>query len=318
MKKFKYVMRFVEKSPIGVFVFDDNGKVLWKKFFNKNAEAVKQFLGPLPTEAVEAAGQNYAESSKYTNKKFRELSKDNFVNNEELNSFLTEFAIELSRMQMKGIIGKDKLLLHAINAHDEIEKQINIMNQRLAEWYSLHYPERKTSADEIERFGRRENFPSYKESLGIEIDEIDEQTFKDFSKTITVLKNQQSKLKRYVKDVSKEIMPNTSSVIDPLLAARMLSMAGSLEKFARMTASTIQLIGAEKALFRHLRKEGKSPKYGIVFLDPRIQQTAPEKRGKVARILASKVSQAIRIDFYSKRDDTERLKKELEEELLKV
>ncbi len=310
-------MRFIEKSPIGVFVFDENGNIVWKKFFSKNSEATKQFLGPLSSEAIEAAGSNYAESSKYINKKFREIAKENFVNEEELNNFLSEFSIELSKNQMKGIVGKDKLLLHAINAHDEIEKQLNIMNQRLSEWYSLHYPERKPSADEIERFGRRENFPSYKESSGIEIDEIDEQTFREFAKTISALKNEQSKLKRYTKDIAKEIMPNTSSIIDPLLAARMLSMAGSMEKFSRMTASTIQLIGAEKALFRHLRKEGKSPKYGIVFLDPRIQQASPEKRGKIARILASKVSQAIRIDFYSKRDDTERLRKELDEELSK-
>jgi len=310
-------MRFVEKSPIGVFVFDEGGRVIWEKFFSKNQEAVKQFLDSLPSEALEAAGQNYAESNKFINKQFRKIAKENFVNDEELNSFLTEFALELSKNQMKGIVGKDKLLLHAINAYDEIEKQLNIMNQRLAEWYSLHYPERKPSSDEIERFGRRENFPSFKDSLGIEIDEIDEQTFRDFARTISVLKNEQSKLKRYVKDISKEIMLNTSSIIDPLLAARMLSMAGSLEKFSRMTASTIQLIGAEKALFRHLRKEGKSPKYGIIFLDQRIQQATPEKRGKVARILASKVSQAVRIDFYSKRDDTERLKNELNEELMK-
>ena len=87
---------------------------------------------------------------------------------------------------------------------------------------------------------------------------------------------------------------------------------------ARLPSSTIQLLGAEKALFRHLKQGGKPPKFGVLFVHPFIQNAKPEDRGKVARLLAAKLSFASRIDAYSGRDDTARLKKELEEEMQKV
>ena len=81
-----------------------------------------------------------------------------------------------------------------------------------------------------------------------------------------------------------------------------------------MPASTIQLLGAEKALFRHLHKRGKSPKFGLIFMDQHIQNAPDEKRGKIARILASKIMLAARIDFYSGRPEP-KLKKDMEEEI---
>ena len=158
----------------------------------------------------------------------------------------------------------------------------------------------------------------FSDSTGVDIDEHDETILRDYARTVDVMRTELTKLRAYIKDMAKSIMPNTCFVIDPMLASKMLAMAGSLEKLSRMTASTIQLIGAEKALFRHLKKEGKSPKYGIIFLDARVQSSPQDKKGKVARIVAAKIAQAVRIDFYSKRNDSERLEKELKEELAKI
>ena len=115
----------------------------------------------------------------------------------------------------------------------------------------------------------------------------------------------------------KEIAPNISTIIDPILGARIISSAGSLEKLSRLASSSIQLLGAEKALFRHLRKKTKPPKYGLLYLDHRVQNAPKEKRGRIARLIASKLSIAARIDFYSKQLNP-RLKKELKDELKKV
>ena len=301
-------MNFVEKTPIGICVFDKDGNLLEKRFFSKNIK-----------EAIDSFSLPDAESKqRFAAKQFRSIAKENFVSDEELNEFLCMFAIELSKNSMVGLIGKDKLLLHAINAYDEVEKHINIMEQRLSEWYSLHYPERKVSADLIVKYGRRDNMPGFSDSTGVDIDEHDETVLREYARTVDVMRTELTKLRAYIKDMAKGIMPNTSFVIDPMLASKMLAMAGSLEKFSRMTASTIQLMGAEKALFRHLKKEGKSPKYGIIFLDSRVQQATQDKKGKVARIVAAKIAQAVRIDFYSKRNDSERLEKELKEELDKI
>ncbi|MBI3190773.1 hypothetical protein HYZ41_03655 [archaeon] len=112
----------------------------------------------------------------------------------------------------------------------------------------------------------------------------------------------------------KEIAPNTSSIIDEMLAARLIALAGSLEKFARMTSSTIQLLGAEKALFRHLHKKGKSPKYGLLYTSSVIQKAQPDNRGKAARILSAHLMKAARIDFYSGRYEP-KIKEEMKAEL---
>jgi len=301
-------MNFVEKTPIGIYTFDKDGNIVDKKLFSKNVK-----------EAIESFCLSNAEGmQRFAAKQFRIIAKENFVSEEELNEFLCSFVIEISKKNMVGLIGKDKLLVHAINAYDEVEKQINIMEQRLSEWYSLHYPERKVNADLVVRYGRRDNMPGFSDSTGVDIDEHDETILRDYARTVDVMRTELTKLRAYIKDMAKSIMPNTCFVIDPMLASKMLAMAGSLEKLSRMTASTIQLIGAEKALFRHLKKEGKSPKYGIIFLDARVQSSPQDKKGKVARIVAAKIAQAVRIDFYSKRNDSERLEKELKEELAKI
>jgi len=91
-----------------------------------------------------------------------------------------------------------------------------------------------------------------------------------------------------------------------------------LEKLARMSASNIQIIGAEKALFRHLKKKGKAPKYGMIYMSTVVQSVPEDKRGKVARAYAAKLMMAARIDFFSGRDETDKLKRELKEDLEKV
>ncbi|HLC67506.1 MAG TPA: C/D box methylation guide ribonucleoprotein complex aNOP56 subunit, partial [archaeon] len=112
-----------------------------------------------------------------------------------------------------------------------------------------------------------------------------------------------------------EIAHNFASLIDPLLAARLLAYAGSLEKLARMPASTIQLLGAEKAMFRHLHEKGRSPKYGMIYNSELIQKAPAESRGKIARILSAKLMLAARIDYYSGRDDSEKMLREMKEEM---
>src|SRR3989338_6758586 len=140
---------------------------------------------------------------------------------------------------------------------------------------------------------------------------------REFAILVRSMHEEKNRLESYIKESMSEIMPNFSSLIEPLLAAKLLSLVGSLEKLARMPASTIQLLGSEKALFRHLKNQGKSPKYGILFLDRRIQSAPKEKKGKVARIIASKLMLAARIDYYSKRPEA-RLKEEMEKELKNV
>lgn len=301
------------KCTIGVFDFDDKNELFNYKLFSRNPEkAVEEFLASKIAESEEAR--------MLLRKRMREYALDlRFAqSNEELNNFLSAFALLMSKRKMKGLIAIDKVIVQAFNAMEDMAITINVFSERLKEWYTLHYPELKISQRELAgavlKYGKRENFPAYKDSVGVELSDEDIRIVKEYANIISEMIDKLKNLEKYVKETVKTVAPNFSSIIEPLLAARFIALAGSLERLARMPASTIQLLGAEKALFRHLKKQGKSPKYGILYMDARIQNAPQDKKGKVARVIAAKLMLAARIDFYSGRVD-EKLKQQLEQEL---
>ena len=312
----------ITKSVIGYFAFSENGDLLYYKLFENNPDKVEKELDKKIPEDFLSKLKDYeiveGKAEKIMRSRVREYATSlGFANSdEEFNNFLSNLALLLSKKKMKSAIGRDRLIIQASSALEDMNKILNLLFERVDEWYSLHYPEFKfqKDLDKIISYGRRENFPDFKESVGIGLTEKDEEVLKEYAKMIKLVSEEKARLEKYVKESIKEMAPNLSSLIESLLAAKILVLAGSLEKLARMTASTIQLLGAEKALFRHLRKQGKSPKYGILYNDSRIQNAKEEAKGKIARLLSSKLMLAARLDFYSGRFE-ERLKKELEEEI---
>ncbi|MFA4820378.1 MAG: hypothetical protein WC613_05485 [Candidatus Aenigmatarchaeota archaeon] len=313
------------KSPIGIFAFSESGELLYYKIWDrKNAidkfldkEISKDFLSNL-------SGYKTAESDEayhILRKNFREYAKGLCnMTDEELNEFLSSFSVALSKRNLQGTIGRDRLVVQAIRSLDDLSRAVNIFTERLYEWYSLHYPEIKNVniEDVVAKYGRRENMPGFKPSIGVDLTELDENTLRNFALTIQYLNGEKKKMEKYIESTMKEIAHNFSALVDPLIAARLLAAAGSLERLARMPASTIQLLGAEKALFRHMNKGGKSPKYGIIYNSNLIQTANNEHKGKIARILSSKLMLAARIDYYSGRDDAQHLKSEMMDEIKKV
>lgn len=309
---------FAAKHPVGLFVFSDNKELLHYRLSSKNpSKAVEEFLMQPQLAGYELIENDFAGQLLRKNIRDYAISLGFCQNDREFNEFLSAFAAILARRAMKGSVGRDKLLIQASGALENLNDSVSLYLERLKEWYSLHYPELDIGQKEVEEiiaYGKRENFPGFRESTGVELTEKDESVLKEYAAMLRTMTEAKSKMERYVKETVKEIAPNFSSLLDPMLAARFVALAGGLEKLARLPASSIQLLGAEKALFRHLKKQGKSPKYGILFIDSRIQAAVPEKKGKVARTISSKLMLAARIDFYSGRFE-EKLKKELEEEL---
>lgn len=316
----------IARSPIGLFAFAENGELIYYKLWDKGVALDKFMAKELDADFISnLSGYDIAESDsayQLLRKNFREYAKSlGFASNDaELNEFLSSFSIALSKRSLAGAIGRDRLVVQSVRSLDDLTRAVNVFLERLYEWYSLHYPEMKNInvKETVIKYGRRENIPAFKNSTGIDLDEEDEKAVVEFAKIIDDLEREKKTLEKYITLAMKETAPNFSSLIDPLLAARLMAVAGSLEKLARMPASTIQLLGAERALFRHLHKKGKSPKYGIIYNSPLIQNAPNENKGKVARILSSKLMLAARIDYYSGRDDSERLKTELYEEIKKA
>lgn len=128
---------------------------------------------------------------------------------------------------------------------------------------------------------------------------------------------QEDRVRVETAEMAAELAPNVSSLATPRLAAELLELAGGLEELARMPSSTVQVLGAEEALFRHLGSGSPPPKHGILHRHPDVRG-AGERRGEVARALAAKIAIAARIDAFGGRDETESLVREWEERLEEV
>ncbi|MCS7105775.1 MAG: C/D box methylation guide ribonucleoprotein complex aNOP56 subunit [Candidatus Aenigmarchaeota archaeon] len=291
-----------------------------------------EFIFPFKKSGVKIfETENKAETFIRENLRKLAIEKGFVKDDTEFNQFLSRIGIELTKLRIKKALSKDKLVVQVNNAIEELDKTINIFIERIREWYSLHFPEmdRIISSHEryvkiIKDFGSREKIADkdlahFKEkSMGLDFSQEDVKSVQEFAKLIIQLFETREKLAKYLEKLLKEVAPNFSELATPPLAAKFISKAGSLEKLAKMPSSTIQLLGAEKSLFRFLHGKGKSPKYGLLFQHPYVQKAPLKLRGKVARHLAAKLSMAVRIDFYSKEYKADKLKKEVEEEIRKI
>ena len=271
-------------------------------------------------------------AEKKLSSEFRKLALDlRWTNTQsDINSFLSKVNIELTREEIRKE-KPDRILMRTIAVVDELDRQLNTLTEMLREWYGLYFPEaaklitsNEKFAEAVAKYGFRESFEdpklseAAKKSAGMNLSPEDVEQMRAFASDLIRLRTRKESLSEYIEKVARAAIPNMSAVAGPLLASRLLNLAGGLEKISKMPSSTIQLLGAEKALFRHLRGEGKAPKYGVLFGHPMVQQAPKNLKGKVARLLASKLSIACRMDAFSEKDEGERLRKELEEQVGKL
>ncbi len=245
----------------------------------------------------------------------------------ELNEILTNVNVLLTRTEIQKP-RKDEVIMRCVSVLNESEKTANIFSEKMKEWYGLHFPELAAAvksnekyAEIVSKYGSRENIKDEeleglaKKSAGMEFSEDDIKQVQKLAGVVLEMSGLSKSLERYLEKLTKENVPNISAVAGPVLAARLLNLAGGLEHMAKMPSSTIQLLGAEKALFRHLRENAKAPKYGILFSHQLVQNAPADRKGKIARLVAAKLSIASRVDFFSKDDRGEQMRKELEEEV---
>ncbi len=338
---------FIGTCLLGSFAFDSKGKILEKRLFPREPEIIASKLTKAKTELIpeekdiiEGLKKKGAKevlsrfekddtADKILQSGFRNLALElKWVSSQaELNQILTRVNIELTKTKIREV-RKDRIIIQAIGMLDETDRVINVFAERLREWYGLYFPELEREVQSHERFaelvssGKRESAKGFEGlaagSAGMDFSEEDIKQMQAVAESILRLFEAKKGLTKYVEKSMEEAMPNFSAVAGPLLGARLLSVAGSLDRLAMMPSSTIQLLGAEKALFRHLKGEGKAPKYGILFGHPLIQQVPKEQKGKVARLVAAKLSLAARLDRFSGKDQGKPLRTELEESVRKI
>lgn len=297
-------------------------KELWKKGF-------KEFIFSYRKQGAKHVEPNN-DYEKYLKENLRKITIDKkiFKDQTEFNQFLTKVNLEMTKVKLKRSVERDNLIIQANGALEELDKSINVMAERLREWYGLHFPEMDRNikdhtkyATVIEKFGGREGIEEEelkdlaKESMGIELEDEDILIVRQFADKILANYKLRDDIAKYLDKILKKIAPNTREIAGPMLAAKLIAKAGGLDKLARAPSSTIQLLGAEKALFRFLHGKGKSPKFGIIFNHPLIQNAREDDKGKIARLIAAKISIAAKIDYYSHDDRSAGLKKDLQEKV---
>merc|ERR1712186_235854 len=157
-----------------------------------------------------------------------------------------------------------------------------------------------------------------KMSMGQDIVEMDMQNIEHFANEVIKLAAMRKSLHEYLKAKMDLVAPNLAALIGEIIGARLISHAGSLTNLAKYPASTVQILGAEKALFRALKTRGNTPKYGLLFHSSFIGRAGAKNKGRISRYLANKCSIASRIDAFSEDATTvfgSKLKEQVEERL---
>jgi nucleolar protein 56 len=246
-------------------------------------------------------------------------------NDQEAMQALREFAISLSSSRVKEASERlDLHIIQSINALDELDKIINTVGARMREWYGLHFPELDNLlqslvayAEIVSRAGLREGITAdILQSAGMQdkkvevmLDAARRSKGGDMTpENLAIVKRladqviAQSDLRRVLADhievAMETVAPNVKELLTASVGARIVAKAGSLARLAVLPASTIQVLGAEKALFRALKTGARPPKHGLIFQHPLIHSAPKWQRGKIARAIASKVAIAARIDYY--------------------
>ena len=246
---------------------------------------------------------------------------------DELAGILQKFAINLSSMKVKETSEKlDLHLVQAVNTLDEIDEIINTISTRIREWYGLHFPELDyllqniiTYANIVRDAGPRENItkellsqlevPEKKieliqqaisKSQGGDLTVESSESLKILASEVIKLSELRTNLSSTIENLMEILAPNLKNMLTAIIGARLIAKAGSLLRLAQMPSSTIQIIGAEKALFRALKTGTRPPKHGLLFQHPSVNSAPKWQRGKIARALSSKIAIAVRIDVYRK------------------
>ena len=244
---------------------------------------------------------------------------------QELSFWNRSVSLELAKLRIKGASGKrDLIVAQGIQTLDSLDQTVNLFMGRLREWYGVYFPELDRLIEKHETYSRlvmnlgdrenftidnleRENIPKERtqliskaaeSSMGADIAESDLEMIQALAKDVLDFYLLRKNMEDYVDHTMEELAPNVRAVAGALLGARLIAMAGSLQNLAMRPASTIQVIGAEKALFRSLKTGARPPKHGLIFQHTLLHDAKRWQRGKIARVIAGKLAIAARADAF--------------------
>ncbi|MCX8197335.1 MAG: NOP58 family protein [Candidatus Micrarchaeota archaeon] len=255
-------------------------------------------------------------------------------------SSVREEFIKKAKLKVQDAISSpDLLLIHTVSAIDELNRVSNLLFERLVEWYGVYFPEFKTNdpakfvqgvlvidrenldQKEIEMaFGQQAQsiIQKAKSSIGAKLSQEDLKQIRQLAAQLQLLWKLRDEIEKYQEALANKICPNMAYVAGPSLAAKLVAQAGGLKRLVLLPSSTIQVLGAEKALFKHLKTGSKPPKHGLIFQHPLISKSPRKLRGKLARALAAKIAIACKADAITGNFIAEKLKAKLDAQMKRI
>src|SRR3989338_729116 len=301
MPKYLYV------NVIGAFVVSDNLKVIDQEMFHSVKDISSRKL------SLARPGKKYKHLDSPSPKMF--LSIESLFQDKKHQALFHDRNLDLSKQAVKEAITDDIWLMQCMAAIEDMEKVQGILIRRLTEWYGLQNPEGIIALVDQEKMVEliiKKELKKQANSMGRALLPEMEEKVIELAKQIRDIQSSKNSQQAFLEKSMKNNFPNLCALSPPDIIARMMKQAGSLKNFMELPASTIQLLGAEKALFRHLKnKRNKSPKYGFLFNHPLIQKASQKERGKIARMLADKIAIAARVDYFKGKPIGESLYKQV-------
>ena len=263
----------------------------------------------------------------------------------ELSVWNRNVSMEVAKLRVKGAVEqRDLIVAQAIQTLDDLDRTVNLFMGRLREWYGVHFPEldrlvekHETYARLVMDLGERENFTAKalekedipqgkaeaivqmaETSMGADVSPKDLAQIQALGKDVLSLYNLRKSMENYLDNTMEEVARNIRALVGSLLGARLIAIAGSLRNLAMRPASTIQVLGAEKALFRSLKTGARPPKHGLIFQAALLHDAKRWQRGKIARALAGKLSIAARADAFGGNFIGDRLNKDLDRRITEI
>ncbi|WP_299334844.1 NOP5/NOP56 family protein [Haloplanus sp.] len=181
----------------------------------------------------------------------------------------------------------DQQLKYGVRAMDDAERTANELAERVAEWAGALFDDAPAGVDGARAVvNRSPETPAERQAVSL-------------AERVAALDDEAVALRSYIERAAPAVAPNLSRMAGPVLAARLIALAGGLEDLCKKPSGTVQVLGAEDALFAHLSGRAPSPKHGVIYTHDYVRNTRPEDRGSAARALAGKLAIAARIDHYA-------------------
>ena len=307
---------YLFSSILGIFVFDEQ--------FNVAEELLFKNIGDYKNKEKFIEKINHAHTN-LKNPDNEEIKKilAYFKNRKYLNEFYNK-NLQLTKSGVKSSVDESVLVIQAIKSVDELDKAVNLLAKRLREWYELYNPEFSRSIESHEKFVEeileKEKDELLKQlnvektdSIGADFTQENLEPIKSLTRQIFELYQLRKGHLNYISGLMDGFCPNIKALCDVMIAAKLIERAGSLKRLSEMPASTVQILGAEKALFRHMKTGARPPRHGVIISHSLIAKAAEKMHGKIARTLADKISIAARVDYFNGNFIGDKLRKDLDE-----